>query len=70
MQSAAHQITRFLSRSDAQLLRNLKIFLFDCDGVIWKGAQPVPGSVETLNYLKQIGKSVYYLVLCSARYPP
>ena len=62
MQAASHFVKRCLRGSDASIIKGIKVFLFDCDGVIWKGAQPIPGSVETLNYLKKIGKSVYFLV--------
>ena len=55
-----------LSVADRPLLSGIKVFLFDCDGVIWKGSQAIPGAVDTLNYLKDAGKQVYYVVqLCS-----
>ena len=36
-------------------------FLFDCDGVIWCGKQAIPGSVETLNKLQEMGKRVFFV---------
>ena len=51
-----------LDTCGSKLLKATKAFLFDCDGVIWKGNQPIPGSIETLNYLKKIGKHVFYVV--------
>ena len=51
-----------LNTSGTKLLRTAKAFLFDCDGVIWKGNQPIAGSIETINYLKKIGKLVFYVV--------
>ena len=58
-------LTRFkqhLTSCDKSILDGIKVFLFDCDGVIWKGSQTIPGAVETLNYLNQQGKLVYYIV--------
>ena len=58
-------LTRFkqrLTSLDKSILDGIKVFLFDCDGVIWKGSQTIPGAVETLNYLNQQGKLVYYIV--------
>jgi singapore isolate B (sub-type 7) whole genome shotgun sequence assembly, scaffold_16 len=55
-----------LTVADRSLLSGIKVFLFDCDGVVWKGSQAIPGAVDTLNYLKSAGKQVYYVVqLCS-----
>ena len=62
MQAGSRFVKKCLGRDDASILQRVRVFLFDCDGVIWKGAEPIPGSIETLNYLKKIGKSVYYLV--------
>ncbi len=28
--------------------------MFDCDGVLWRGAQPIDGAIDTLNYLKDL----------------
>lgn len=36
--------------------------MFDCDGVLWRGAQPIDGAIDTLNYLKDHGKSIFYCV--------
>lgn len=51
-----------LTVADHRLLNDIRIFLFDCDGVIWKGKEPIPGAVDTLNMLKKMGKKVFYLV--------
>jgi len=36
-------------------------FFFDCDGVIWLGTQPIPGSIATLNHLHSLGKRIYFV---------
>ncbi|XP_078520961.1 glycerol-3-phosphate phosphatase [Lissotriton helveticus] len=35
--------------------------LFDCDGVIWRGDQVVPGAPEVINGLKKAGKQVFFI---------
>jgi 4-nitrophenylphosphatase len=59
---------RHLDKADINTLMKIKVFLFDCDGVLWKGAKPISGAVETVKYLKDKGKSVFYCVsvLCLA----
>ena len=53
---------RHLDKADINTLMKIKVFLFDCDGVLWKGAKPISGAVETVKYLKDKGKSVFYCV--------
>ena len=48
-----------------EILQKYSVFLLDCDGVIWKGTQPIPGVSDAINYIKSIGKRVYYVV-CSS----
>lgn len=35
--------------------------LTDCDGVLWMGNDPIPGAVETIKALKNMGKPVIYV---------
>ena len=44
-----------------------KIFIFDLDGVIYLGNQIVPGALEVINKLEELGKKVYYLTNNSTR---
>ena len=32
----------------SDLLRGAECFVFDCDGVIWNGAEAIPGACEAL----------------------
>ena len=36
-------------------------FLFDCDGVVWRGSNPVPGASETLKHLISLNKTVIFV---------
>lgn len=44
-----------------QLLDTVDCVLFDCDGVIWRGDQAIPGAAEVINLLKEKGKKVFFV---------
>lgn len=44
-----------------QLLDSVESVLFDCDGVIWRGDQAIPGAAQVINLLKENGKKVFFL---------
>ncbi|GJD08525.1 Phosphoglycolate phosphatase 1B, chloroplastic [Galdieria sulphuraria] len=43
------------------LLDTVQIFIFDCDGVIWKGDSLIAGAKELITQLKDLGKRVYFI---------
>eukprot|EP00164_Ancoracysta_twista_P001902 GFYU01002498.1.p1 GENE.GFYU01002498.1~~GFYU01002498.1.p1 ORF type:complete len:310 (+),score=66.08 GFYU01002498.1:96-1025(+) len=43
------------------LLEKYDAFMFDCDGVLWRGADPIPGAKETLEMLMSAGKKVFFV---------
>lgn len=43
------------------LLESVDSVLFDCDGVIWRGDQAIPGAPEAVNALKEHGKRVFFV---------
>lgn len=44
-----------------QLLDSVDSVLFDCDGVIWRGDQAIPGAPQVVNLLKEKGKKVFFV---------
>ncbi|XP_067656226.1 glycerol-3-phosphate phosphatase-like [Haliotis asinina] len=54
---AAQKLNADLSR---ELVESVDNFLFDCDGVLWDGNGAIPGSLETINLLRKLGKRVFY----------
>uniref|UniRef100_A0A671N2W3 Glycerol-3-phosphate phosphatase n=1 Tax=Sinocyclocheilus anshuiensis TaxID=1608454 RepID=A0A671N2W3_9TELE len=56
--SKCTQLTAALSR---QLLDSIDCVLFDCDGVIWRGDQAIPGAPEVISSLKKNGKRVFFV---------
>lgn len=45
-------------------------FVFDLDGVVYRGSQPVPGAAETINNLRQLGHQVYFFTNNSTKTRP
>ena len=47
--------------------RDYSVFVFDGDGVLWRGESPIPGAVEAVNRLVELGKTVVLLTNNSTR---
>lgn len=58
---AGSKCTRLSGALVKQLLDTVDSILFDCDGVIWRGDQAVPGAPEVINLLKKHGKKVFFV---------
>ena len=51
-----------MQNEDAQkLLDSTKMFIFDCDGVIWRGDEVIEGVPETLDMLREMGKQLVFV---------
>ncbi|CAL5364769.1 unnamed protein product [Camellia sinensis] len=60
--------SNFVARASAQPLKNadqlidsVETFIFDCDGVIWKGDKLIDGVPETLDMLRTKGKRLVFV---------
>ncbi|XP_075949463.1 glycerol-3-phosphate phosphatase [Anarhichas minor] len=53
--------TRLSGALVKQVLDSVDSVLFDCDGVIWRGDQAVPGAPQVINLLKEKGKKVFFV---------
>lgn len=53
----------------SQTLSGVSTFIFDLDGVIWRGESPVEGAAASVEQLKQLGKRCFYATNNSARSP-
>ncbi|TMW60886.1 hypothetical protein Poli38472_000928 [Pythium oligandrum] len=42
-------------------LNGLDAFLFDCDGVLWRGDTMIPGATQMLDLLRSLGKRVVFV---------
>ena len=45
----------------SELLDKTDVFIFDCDGVIWKGDSLIDGVPATLEMLKAAGKKIFFV---------
>lgn len=44
-----------------KLLSSVEVVCFDCDGVLYHGPDQIPGVPETLEGLKKLGKSIFFV---------
>ncbi|KAG6603841.1 Phosphoglycolate phosphatase 2, partial [Cucurbita argyrosperma subsp. sororia] len=59
---------QLLSTGNARdLIDSVEAFLFDCDGVIWKGDKLVDGVVDTLEMLRSKGKKLVFVTNNSSK---
>ncbi|CAE8611321.1 unnamed protein product, partial [Polarella glacialis] len=57
-----------LSGTDREkLLASVDLFVFDCDGVIWRGDSLIEGVSETLAFLRKLGKTIVFVTNNSTR---
>lgn len=59
--------TRLSGALVQQLLDSVDSVLFDCDGVIWRGEQAIPGAAQVINLLKENGKRVFFVTNNSSK---
>ncbi|ETI40225.1 hypothetical protein F441_16377 [Phytophthora nicotianae CJ01A1] len=52
---------RLACDSFKQWIQGLDAFLFDCDGVLWRGAAPIEGAANMINLLRSLNKRVVFV---------
>ena len=52
---------RLQEKSAQELVDATETFIFDCDGVIWKGDSLIEGVPETLDLLRSMGKRLIFV---------
>jgi len=60
MTSLAASVSK-LTEPAGQLLNTVDVFIFDCDGVIWRGDSLIPGISETLGKLRKDDKKCFFV---------
>ncbi|KAM8837952.1 glycerol-3-phosphate phosphatase [Spinachia spinachia] len=58
---SASKCARLSGALARDVLDSVDSVLFDCDGVIWRGEQAVPGAPQVLNLLREKGKKVLFV---------
>ncbi|MFX0091398.1 MAG: HAD-IIA family hydrolase [Candidatus Hodarchaeota archaeon] len=59
-----------MSKKTLKLISNLErknLFLFDCDGVLWRGETPIPTAQKILAQLRTLGKKIGYITNNSSK---
>jgi len=57
----ADKVKKLPDAEKADFINGVNAFIFDCDGVIWKGDSIIPGVPETLDMLKSMGKRLIFV---------
>ncbi|KAI9908061.1 hypothetical protein PsorP6_004442 [Peronosclerospora sorghi] len=63
----AMDVSKQLTRNSfKQWIASLDAFLFDCDGVLWRGAAPIEGAANAIKLLRSLNKRVVSLVFTAS----
>ena len=54
-------------KSIKEIVDKFKVFIFDCDGILWSGTTKIPNAIETLPLLEKLGKKVFFLTNNSSK---
>jgi len=55
------QARKATDQDKVDLIKKVECFIFDCDGVIWRGDSVIDGVPETLNLLRSLGKRLFFV---------
>lgn len=59
--STSSRARRATEEDKEKLIQDHDLFIFDCDGVIWRGDSLIDGVPETLDLLKSLGKKLVFV---------
>ena len=54
-------VIRIGSQNSKDLFDRYDTFLFDMDGVLWQGNKIIQNSIETIQFLKEANKNIYFI---------
>ncbi|XP_043250314.1 4-nitrophenylphosphatase-like [Colletes gigas] len=57
--ASTRDLTEMTAEQLQEFLDSFDVVLSDCDGVLWRLQDPIPGAMQTVNRLKELGKKVY-----------
>jgi phosphoglycolate phosphatase len=49
------------SREIVDLIQKTSVFVFDCDGVVWKGHQAIAGASSVIDRLRKLNKKLFFV---------
>jgi len=58
---SAESTKRLTPATASEMLDQVDVFIFDCDGVIWKGDSVIDGVPEILEKLRKAGKKMFFV---------
>ena len=59
--AACQDLTELSLQDQKSFFSSFDTVLTDCDGVLWSGNTPIPGSVEMIHKFREMGKKVIYV---------
>ena len=59
--AACQDLTELSLQDQKAFFNSFDTVLTDCDGVLWSGNNPIPGSIEMIHKFREMGKKVIYV---------
>ena len=68
MANACKEVSSMSDTEVSTWFNSFDTVMTDCDGVLWVGAEPIPGSPEMINRFRDLGKRVFYVTNNSTKH--